>query len=100
VTGVQVWDRTDQPVTYELRGDIVINATGAWAGQITRMAGIEWPVTPTPGVMVAYDQRLINRVINRLCPPGDGDILIPQRRMVCIGTTSFEVRRCRLHPGL
>jgi glycerol-3-phosphate dehydrogenase len=41
--------------------------------------------------MVAYDQRLINRPINRLNMPGDGDILIPQRRMVCIGTTSFEV---------
>jgi glycerol-3-phosphate dehydrogenase len=42
--------------------------------------------------MVAYDQRLIQRVINRLAPPGDGDIIIPQRRMMCIGTTSFEVR--------
>jgi glycerol-3-phosphate dehydrogenase len=41
--------------------------------------------------MVAYDARLINRPINRLNMPGDGDILIPQRRMVCIGTTSFEV---------
>ncbi len=48
-------------------------------------------VTPTPGVMVAYDARLINRVINRLCPPSDGDIILPQRRMMCIGTTSFEV---------
>jgi glycerol-3-phosphate dehydrogenase len=41
--------------------------------------------------MVAYDQRLCQRVINRLAPPGDGDILIPQRRMLVIGTTSYEV---------
>jgi glycerol-3-phosphate dehydrogenase len=40
--------------------------------------------------MVAYDQRLVQRVINRLCMPDDGDILVPQRRMVLIGTTSFD----------
>jgi glycerol-3-phosphate dehydrogenase len=90
VTGAQVWDRTDDR-RYEIHGDIVVNATGAWAGEITAMAQAHVAVSPTPGVMVAYDQRLINRPINRLNVPGDGDILIPQRRMVCIGTTSFEV---------
>ncbi len=90
VVGVKVMDRTTNKI-YELRGDIVINATGAWAGQITSMARASVSVTPTPGVMVAYDQRLINHVINRLAPAGDGDIIIPQRRMMCIGTTSFEV---------
>lgn len=90
VQGAQVWDRAADK-TYDLRGDIVINATGAWAGEITKMADAKVSVVPTPGVMVAYDQRLINHVINRLNAPGDGDILIPQRRMVCIGTTSFEV---------
>jgi glycerol-3-phosphate dehydrogenase len=30
-------------------------------------------------------------VINRLCEPADGDIVLPQRRMVVVGTTSFEV---------
>ncbi len=90
VVGVKVWDRTTDK-SYELRCDVVINATGAWAGEITRMAKASVSVTPTPGVMVAYDQRLINHVINRLAAPGDGDIIIPQRRMMCIGTTSFEV---------
>ena len=90
VVGARVLDRS-QNRSYEIHADLVINATGAWAGQIAKMAQAKVAVTPTPGVMVAYDQRLINRVINRLCPPDDGDILIPQRRMVCIGTTSFEV---------
>jgi glycerol-3-phosphate dehydrogenase len=90
VSGAKVWDRAgDQKM--EVCGDIVVNATGAWAGQITAMVKGRVSVTPTPGVMVAYDARLINRVINRLCPPSDGDIIIPQRRMMCIGTTSFEV---------
>lgn len=90
VTGASVWDRANDK-TYDIRGDIVINATGAWAGSIAQMAKAAVSVTPTPGVMVAYDQRLINHVINRLTPPSDGDIIIPQRRMVCVGTTSFEV---------
>ncbi|MCC6147929.1 MAG: FAD-dependent oxidoreductase [Anaerolineaceae bacterium] len=76
---------------YEFRGDITINATGAWAGILASLAGVDVPIIPTPGVMVAYDKRLVNRVINRLAEPGDGDILLPQRRMVVIGTTSFEV---------
>ncbi len=90
VTGAKVWDRTSGQ-HYEIQGDMVVNATGAWAGEIATFAKASVSVTPTPGVMVAYDQRLINRPINRLAMPGDGDILIPQRRMVCIGTTSFEV---------
>jgi glycerol-3-phosphate dehydrogenase len=90
ICGAEVLDRTTNK-NYQIRGDIVVNATGAWAGDITGMAKAKVAITPTPGVMVAYDQRLINRAINRLIPPGDGDILIPQRRMVCIGTTSFEV---------
>ena len=41
--------------------------------------------------MVVYDQRFVQRAINRLNKPGDGDIVLPQRRMVVVGTTSFEV---------
>jgi len=40
--------------------------------------------------MVAYDQRLVNRAINRLCKPSDGDIIVPQRRLAVVGTTSFD----------
>jgi len=90
VTGLKVWDRvTDE--RSELYADMVVNATGAWAGMIAEMAGANVPVIPTPGVMVAYDERFVNRAINRLCKPSDGDIVLPQRRMVVVGTTSFEV---------
>jgi glycerol-3-phosphate dehydrogenase len=90
VRGVKIWNRADNS-HYQLSGDIVINATGAWAGQIVAMAHAHVPVKPTPGIMVAYDRRLSQRVINRLNEPGDGDIVIPQRRMMVVGTTSFEV---------
>lgn len=89
VTGVHCLNRhSGQKI--DLRADIVINATGAWAGKIAEMASMTVPVIPTPGVMVAYDKRLVQRVINRLIAPADGDILLPQRRMLVIGTTSFE----------
>ncbi len=90
ITGIKIWDRAaDRKL--EIAADIVINATGAWAGKVAAFAALDVPVKPTPGVMVAYDQRLVQRVINRLCEPDDGDILLPQRRMAVIGTTSFEV---------
>lgn len=90
VQGARVLDRHANR-EYDLAADLVINATGAWAGKAIGNYGVSVPVVPTPGIMVAYDQRLIERVVNRLAPPGDGDILIPQRRMVVIGTTSYEV---------
>src|SRR5512136_1362270 len=89
VTGVKVWKRATGE-REEMHADVVVNATGAWAGQITEMAGANVPVKPTPGVMVAYDQRLVNRAINRLCVPSDGDIIVPQRRLAVVGTTSFD----------
>ncbi len=99
VTGVTVWDRANDK-TLDIGADIVINATGAWAGQIAAFAKVDVPVTPTPGVMVAYDQRLTDHVINRLSLPGDGDIIIPQRRMAVIGTTSYEVENLDYIPVL
>lgn len=89
VCGVKLLDRkTNRPA--ELHADVVVNATGAWAGEITAFAGLDAPVKPTPGIMVAYDQRLTQRAVNRLNKPGDGDIVLPQRRMMVVGTTSFD----------
>ena len=55
------------------------------------MAGVEIPVRPTPGVMVAVRGRLSNMVVNRLSPPGDADIVVPQRNLSIVGTTSWFV---------
>jgi glycerol-3-phosphate dehydrogenase len=90
VVGANVWDRKTN-VRTQVHADIVVSATGAWAGEIAAMAGAEVPIHPTPGVMVAFDQRLTQLAINRLNKPGDGDIIVPQRRMLVVGTTSFEI---------
>jgi glycerol-3-phosphate dehydrogenase len=89
VCGVKVLNRAANKAE-ELRADVTVNATGAWAGEITALAGLDAPVKPTPGIMVAYNQRFVQRALNRLNTPGDGDIIVPQRRMAVVGTSSFS----------
>lgn len=75
--------------SYRIAADAVVNAAGAWAGRVAAGAGVAVQVTPSPGVMVAHARRLVNMVISRLRPPGDGDILVPQRRLSIIGSTQW-----------
>jgi glycerol-3-phosphate dehydrogenase len=69
----------------------VVNAAGAWAGQIAAMANCEVIVRPSKGTMVAMAYRFVNTIINRCHPPGDGDILVPVGTVAVIGTTSVSV---------
>ncbi len=70
---------------------MVVNAAGAWAGQIAAMAGCPLTVRPSKGTMVAMAYRFVNTIINRLHKPGDGDILVPVGTVAVIGTTSVNV---------
>ena len=70
-----------------MKGDIIVNAAGAWSGKICDLAGIRLPLQPGPGVMVAVKGRLTNMVINRLNPADEADIIVPQRRLSVLGTT-------------
>ena len=74
---------------FSIKTDFVISATGAWAGEVGRLAGISIPITPAPGTMAAVKGRLVNHVVSRLRPPGDGDILVPQRGLTIIGSTQW-----------
>ncbi len=75
----------------EVRAQCIVNAAGAWAGQIARMAGCAVGVIPGKGVMVAMNHRLVNTVVNRCTMPGDGDIIVPIRTVCVIGTTDVPV---------
>ena len=70
---------------------LVVNAAGAWAGQIAAMAGCPVTVRPSKGTMVAMAYRFVNTIINRCHAPGDGDILVPVGTVAVIGTTSVNV---------
>ena len=72
---------------YNVQGDLFVNAAGAWAAKICALAGIQLPLQPGPGVMVAVNARLTNMVINRLHKAGEGDIIVPQRELSVLGTT-------------
>ncbi|QQO11274.1 FAD-dependent oxidoreductase [Breznakiella homolactica] len=69
----------------------VINAGGPWADRVAALAGADVPVTPAAGTMVAVEGRAANAVVSRLRHPGDGDIIVPQRRLSIIGTTQRKV---------
>ena len=90
VGGVKVRDRRDGR-EYAIGADLVVNAAGPWAGRIGAMAHVDIAVLPVAGTMVAVGRRWVRRVINRLCPPCDGGIIVPQRRNSVVGTTSWPV---------
>jgi glycerol-3-phosphate dehydrogenase len=75
----------------ELRADLVVNATGPWSEKIARMAGVDVPIKPSPGVLLALRGRLCNMVVNRMHRSGDGDIVVPQRALSIVGTSSWTV---------
>ena len=90
ISGVRVLDHKTN-TEYDLSGDLVVNASGAWAEKVTNMANADVPVRPSPGVMVAVQGRYHNMVINRMHASGDGDIIVPERNLSVIGTTSWVV---------
>lgn len=90
ISGVTVYDhRTGKTET--IGADLIVSATGSWAGMIATMAKVNVPIAPTAGVMVTIGKRFNNMVINRLHKPHDGDIVVPVRNTSIIGTTSWRV---------
>lgn len=74
--------------TFQVRCDIVVNAAGAWASGIAESIGIPLGVICDKGTLLAFNQRLFQRVVNRLRPSSDGDIFVPHETITILGTTS------------
>ena len=89
VTGVTVYDHAKRR-EHRCPVEIIVNAAGPWAGKVAATAGVDLPITPAPGTMVAVKRRLCNMVISHLHSPGDGDIIVPQRAVSTIGSTQWE----------
>src|SRR5947209_5042812 len=87
VTGARLRGaRTGEELDVEAR--VTVNASGAWAGRVADLAGIEGVrVIPGRGIMIAMNHRLVNTCINRCQMPTDGDIIVPIRTVCVIGTT-------------
>ncbi|NHN58900.1 MULTISPECIES: anaerobic glycerol-3-phosphate dehydrogenase subunit GlpA [Halorussus] len=77
--------------TEEITAEHVVNATGAWAGQVGAMAGVDVAVRPSKGAMVVMNCRQVDTVVNRCRPKGDADIVVPHETTAILGTTDVEV---------
>lgn len=75
----------------DIEPEYVVNATGPWADRIGALAGVEFDMKPTKGVMVSVPYDGLAPVLNRCREPSDGDIIIPHDGEVVLGTTSVEV---------
>ncbi len=74
-----------------IEADMVVNATGAWAGEVARLAGAHIDLIYSKGTLLITHTRITDRVINRLRPPSDADILVPGGTVSIIGTTSLRM---------
>jgi glycerol-3-phosphate dehydrogenase len=90
VTGAVVHDHVTGKIG-EYSADLVVNAAGPWSGRVAAMAGASVPMTPSPGVLLALQGRFCNMVINRMHKSADGDIIVPQRGLSIVGTSSWVV---------
>ncbi len=71
----------------DVRSRLTIIAAGPWSGALARRAGAPLTLSLARGSMLAYEGMLVHGVVNRLQPPGDGDILLPRGNVSIAGTT-------------
>ena len=90
VTGAAVHDHVTGRDA-EIHADLIVNATGPWSERVAGLAGVDVPIRPSPGVLLALRGRLCNMVVNHLHRSGDGDIVVPQRGLSIVGTSSWVV---------
>ena len=74
-----------------IEADEVVNAAGAWSGQIAAMAGITLEILYSKGTLLITQRRFTDRVINRLRKPANADIIVPGGTVSVLGTTSLRV---------
>ncbi|MEW6186901.1 MAG: anaerobic glycerol-3-phosphate dehydrogenase subunit GlpA [Thermodesulfobacteriota bacterium] len=74
-----------------VEADIIINAAGAWAGLVAGLAGLSVPVLYSKGSLIITQERMNHRVINRLRPASNADILVPGGTVSILGTTSIRI---------
>jgi len=74
-----------------VEADVVVNAAGAWAREVAALVGIDVPILYSKGTLIITHGRLAWRVVNRLRPPSNADIMMPGGTVSIVGTTSVSV---------
>lgn len=93
VTGVAAWDRVTGE-RFTISADMVVNAAGPWADAVASLAGIQIPLSLSPGIHVVIGRRFTQRIVNLMHRPSSGDFVTPQRNQTILGTTSWTVSDC------
>lgn len=84
VVGVELMDKRRR---WTVGCDAVVNAAGPYAGEVATLFHDDIVMQLSRGTMLIFANRRVSSVINRLAPPGDGDILVPHGETVILGTT-------------
>ncbi|MGD8493323.1 MAG: FAD-dependent oxidoreductase, partial [Desulfobacterales bacterium] len=74
-----------------IEADQVVNATGAWAGEVAALAGVKIDIICSKGSLMVTHNRITDRVVNRLRASSNADILVPGGTVSILGTTSIRV---------
>jgi glycerol-3-phosphate dehydrogenase len=77
---------------FSIHAQMVVNATGAWAKHIAALAGCNIDLLYSKGSLLVTHNRLTQRVINRLRPSSNADILVPGGTVSILGTTSIRIQ--------
>ncbi|MEJ2096998.1 MAG: anaerobic glycerol-3-phosphate dehydrogenase subunit GlpA [Deltaproteobacteria bacterium] len=76
---------------FVIHADQVINASGAWSKNVAALAGSDIDLLYSKGSLLVAHTRLTQRVINRLRPSANADILVPGGTVSILGTTSIRI---------
>ena len=76
---------------FMVEAEQVVNAGGAWAKEIAALAGCQIDLLYSKGSLLVTHARLTERVINRLRPSSNADILVPGGTVSILGTTSIRI---------
>ncbi len=75
-----------------MEASFFINAAGAWANQVLKLAGLRIGMALSKGSLLITNRRLTHRVINHCRHPSDGDIVVPNETVSILGTTSVRLK--------
>ena len=75
----------------EAYAPVTVHAAGIWGTLVAKKAGVIINMFPAKGSLLIFGHRVNNMVINRCRKPANGDILVPDKIVSMLGTTSDRV---------
>jgi glycerol-3-phosphate dehydrogenase len=75
----------------EVFADYIVNAAGAWVGEVANLAGMEVKVVYSKGSLLVTASRITRKSIMRLRAPSIVDALVPGGTVSIIGPTSVRI---------